>query len=136
MSNNGLREFYEQFLPSGAAVQSLPLKLPSFKLTPMKSHSLPRQPQSRCIAALAAAAAAANVVLVAGAVVPRRLRNPSAVIENGATSDILGSGIAVAGIDLDGHEAFVLTEKGVRAIRGKVPSHILARHFPEPAPAN
>jgi hypothetical protein len=123
-----VRKFYEEFLPSGATVQSIPLKPPSFRTAPMKSHSLPREPKSRSIAALAAAAAAANVDLTPGAVIPRRLADPPSVLENGAASDIIRAGMATVGSS-GGAEALILTEKGICAIQATVPPAAMKRYF-------
>jgi hypothetical protein len=129
MSSREISEFFSAFQPGGEDVHSVPLKGPRFATTSMVAHSSRRRPTPRSIAALAAAAAGSGCKLVEGELVPRRLSEPAAVVENGATSDILRAGLATADVTPEGAQAFRLTSLGVGSIRSSVPSETIDRFF-------
>lgn len=124
-----LRRFYDQFLPAGVAIPSLPLKRRGFKTEALRPHAKSRSPKVRSAAALASAAAANRVPLRAGQIIPRYLADPPGVLENGACSDIIKSGMAVASLDDSGGEALQLTQLGVSSIQSLLSSEAIYRHF-------
>jgi hypothetical protein len=126
---NQLHDFFQQFLPDGESVQSIPLKSLTFQVQPMTAHTSARRPTPRSVATLAAAAAANRCRLEVGELVPRWLSEPSGVVENGAARDILRSGLAKVAKTEKGKEAFSLRPLGVETIRATVPSVVLSQYF-------
>lgn len=103
MPSDVLQEFYEGFLPSETVVLCILLKPPSFVVTTLKGHSVPREPRSRSIAA--------------GAELPRPA-DPNDIVGNGPAATY--SGPALRSSPRLRKAQLILTEKGVRAIRDTV----------------